>query len=85
MRQDKLTTKLQEALSDASSLAVGNDNQYIEPLHLLVALLQQGDGGAQSLLQRAGRKCWWADGSAERGVRPFAEGDRYGRRDAGQS
>ena len=54
MRQDKLTTKLQEALSDASSLAVGNDNQYIEPLHLLVALLQQGDGGAQSLLQRAG-------------------------------
>jgi ATP-dependent Clp protease ATP-binding subunit ClpB len=54
MRQDKLTTKLQEALADAQSLAVGNDNQYIEPVHLLVALLNQDDGGARSLLQRAG-------------------------------
>ncbi|MBD8530479.1 MULTISPECIES: ATP-dependent chaperone ClpB [unclassified Massilia] len=54
MRQDKLTTKLQEALADAQSLAVGNDNQYIEPVHLLVALLDQDDGGARSLLQRAG-------------------------------
>jgi ATP-dependent Clp protease ATP-binding subunit ClpB len=54
MRQDKLTTKLQEALSDAQSLAVGNDNQYIEPVHLLVALLGQDDGSARSLLQRAG-------------------------------
>jgi ATP-dependent Clp protease ATP-binding subunit ClpB len=54
MRQDKLTTKLQEALSDAQSLAVGNDNQYIEPIHLLAALLNQDDGAARSLLQRAG-------------------------------
>ncbi|MDN4052087.1 ATP-dependent chaperone ClpB [Massilia sp. YIM B02763] len=54
MRQDKLTTKLQEALSDAQSLAVGNENQYIEPVHLLGALLNQDDGGARSLLQRAG-------------------------------
>ncbi|MFC4932632.1 ATP-dependent chaperone ClpB [Massilia sp. GCM10023247] len=54
MRQDKLTTKLQEALADAQSLAVGNDNQYIEPVHLLAALLNQDDGGARSLLQRAG-------------------------------
>ncbi len=54
MRQDKLTTKLQEALADAQSLAVGNDNQYIEPVHLLVALLNQDDGSARSLLQRAG-------------------------------
>jgi ATP-dependent Clp protease ATP-binding subunit ClpB len=49
-----LTTKLQEALADAQSLAVGNDNQYIEPVHLLGALLNQTDGGARSLLQRAG-------------------------------
>src|SRR5437879_2687850 len=54
MRQDKLTTKLQEALSDAQSLAVGNDNQYIDPVHLLTALLNQDDGAARSLLQRAG-------------------------------
>lgn len=54
MRQDKLTTKLQEAIADAHSLAVGNDNQYVDPVHLLTALLQQNDGSPQSLLQRAG-------------------------------
>lgn len=54
MRLDKLTTKLQEALSDAQSQAVGNDNQYIEPVHLLLALFEQADGGSRSLLQRAG-------------------------------
>ena len=54
MRLDKLTTKLQEALADAQSQAVGNDNQYIEPVHVLIALLNQEDGGARSLLQRAG-------------------------------
>ena len=54
MRLDKLTTKFQEALADAQSLAVGNDNPYIEPSHLLVALLNQDDGAARSLLQRAG-------------------------------
>ena len=54
MRLDKLTTKLQEALADAQSQAVGNDNQYIEPVHVLLALLQQEDGSARSLLQRAG-------------------------------
>jgi ATP-dependent Clp protease ATP-binding subunit ClpB len=54
MRQEKMTTKLQEALADAQSLAVGNDNPYIEPAHLVLALLQQDDGSARSLLQRAG-------------------------------
>jgi ATP-dependent Clp protease ATP-binding subunit ClpB len=54
MRLDKLTTKLQEALADAQSQAVGNDNQYIEPVHLLIALLNQEDGSSHSLLQRAG-------------------------------
>lgn len=34
MRQDKLTTKLQEAIADAHSMAVGNDNQYVDPVHL---------------------------------------------------
>jgi len=54
MRFDKLTTKLQEAIADAQSQAVGNDNQYIDPVHALIALLNQDDGAATSLLQRAG-------------------------------
>jgi ATP-dependent Clp protease ATP-binding subunit ClpB len=53
MRQDKLTTKFQEALSDAQSLALGNDNAYIEPVHLLAAMLRQEDG-PRALLERAG-------------------------------
>lgn len=54
MRFDKLTTKFQQALADAQSIAVGNDNPYIESQHMLLALLQQEDGGTASLLQRAG-------------------------------
>ena len=54
MRIDKFTTKLQEALGEAQSLALGRDQQQIEPQHLLAALLAQEDGGAASLLQRAG-------------------------------
>jgi len=53
MRIDKLTTKFQEALSDAQSLALGHDHAYIEPAHLLAAMLRQSDG-PKSLLQRAG-------------------------------
>ena len=53
MRQDKLTTKFQEALSDAQSLALGGDSAYIEPAHLLVAMLRQDDG-PRALLERAG-------------------------------
>ena len=54
MRFDKFTTKFQQALSDAQSLAVGSDNQFIEPQHLLLALLNDADSGATSLLARAG-------------------------------
>jgi ATP-dependent Clp protease ATP-binding subunit ClpB len=54
MRFDKFTTKFQQAVSDAQSLAVGNDQQFIEPQHLLLALLNQDDGGTSSLLARAG-------------------------------
>src|SRR5271167_4034022 len=54
MRLDKLTTKFQQALADAQSMALGNDNGFIEPYHLLAALLQQEDGGSASLLARAG-------------------------------
>ncbi|HBV20699.1 MAG TPA: ATP-dependent chaperone ClpB [Nitrosomonas sp.] len=54
MRFDKLTTKFQQALADAQSIAVGQDHAYIEPSHLLLALLQQEDGATASLLQRSG-------------------------------
>jgi len=54
MRQDKFTTKFQEALAEAQSIAVGNDHQYLEPLHLLAAMLRADDSGARSLLARAG-------------------------------
>ena len=53
MRIDKLTTKFQEALGEAQSLALGKDHAYIEPVHLLLAMLRQADG-PKSLLQRAG-------------------------------
>ena len=53
MRLDKLTTKFHEALSDAQSLALGKDHAYIEPAHVLVAMLKQGDG-PKALLLRAG-------------------------------
>ena len=53
MRLDKLTTKFQEALGEAQTLALGNDHAYIEPDHLLVAMLRQEDG-PRALLQRAG-------------------------------
>src|SRR5437762_8564899 len=54
MRFDKLTTKFQQALADAQSLALGHDAGFIEPQHLLAALLAQEDGGTTSLLARAG-------------------------------
>jgi ATP-dependent Clp protease ATP-binding subunit ClpB len=54
MRFDKFTTKFQQAFADAQSAAVGGDHAYIEPQHLLLALINQQDGGTASLLQRAG-------------------------------
>src|SRR5512138_448261 len=54
MRQDKLTTKFQMALADAQSLAVGRDHQFIEPIHVLTALLDQQGGSVRHLLDRAG-------------------------------
>ncbi|WP_397532497.1 ATP-dependent chaperone ClpB [Roseateles sp.] len=55
MRFDKLTTRFQEALAEAQSLAVTRDNPYIEPAHLLLAMLAQEDG-PRALLERAGVK-----------------------------
>jgi len=54
MRFDKFTTKLQEAFAEAQSLALGRDHQQIEPQHLLLALLDQEDGGVAGLIGKAG-------------------------------
>jgi ATP-dependent Clp protease ATP-binding subunit ClpB len=54
MRMDRLTSKFQIAVADAQSLAVGRDHQFIEPAHLMVALLDQQGGGLRHLLDKAG-------------------------------
>ncbi|NII09957.1 ATP-dependent chaperone ClpB [Oleiagrimonas sp. C23AA] len=54
MRMDKLTSRFQQALADAQSLAVGRDNNMLEPVHVLVALLDQQGGSAGPLLSHAG-------------------------------
>ncbi|MFT5171987.1 MAG: ATP-dependent Clp protease ATP-binding subunit ClpB [Gammaproteobacteria bacterium] len=54
MRMDKLTTKFQMCLSEAQSLAVGRDHQFIEPAHLMVAMLDQQGGTVRHLLTQAG-------------------------------
>jgi ATP-dependent Clp protease ATP-binding subunit ClpB len=54
MRMDRLTSKFQEALGDAQSLAVGRDHQFIEPVHLMTALLDRQGGSVRPLLTHAG-------------------------------
>src|ERR1700729_4496314 len=54
MRQDKLTAKFQAALADAQSLALGRDNQIIEPAHVLLAMLDDAGGTVRPLLIKAG-------------------------------
>ncbi len=54
MRTDKLTSKFQLALQDAQSLSLGKDHQFIEPTHLMIALLDQEGGSARGLLTQAG-------------------------------
>lgn len=54
MRLDRFTAKFQEALADAQSLAVGHDNQFIEPVHIMSALLSQDDGTVRPLITLAG-------------------------------
>ena len=54
MRIDKLTSKLQSALADAQSIAVGKDHNFIEPVHLMQALLDQQGGSVKPLLKQVG-------------------------------
>ncbi len=72
MRLDKLTTKFQEALGEAQTLALGADNAYIEPAHLLLAMLRQADG-PQSLLERASVNVQGLAKAAEAAVKRLPE------------
>src|SRR4029079_12679032 len=54
MRMDKLTSRFQQALADAQSLAVGRDHNVIEPVHLFLALLDQEGGSTRPMLAQAG-------------------------------
>jgi len=72
MRADKFTTKFQEALSDAQSLALGQDHAYIEPAHVLAAMLKQVDG-PKALLQRAGVNVQGLLTAAETAVRKLPQ------------
>ena len=68
MRTDKLTTKFQQALGEAQTLALGADHAYIEPAHLLLAMLRQEDG-PKALLQRAGVQISGLTAAAEGAVK----------------
>ena len=72
MRQDKLTTKFQEALSDAQALALANDNGYIEPVHLLLAMLKQDDG-PRALLEKSGVNIAGLEMSAQAALKKLAQ------------
>ncbi len=72
MRQDKLTTKFQEALSDAQSLALANDNGYIEPAHLLLAMLKQDDG-PRTMLEKAGVNVGGLTQAADSAIKKLAQ------------
>ncbi len=73
MRQDKLTTKFQEALAEAQSIALGNDHQYIEPVHVLAAMLRADDSGPRSLLQRAGANVTGLTKEAEAAIKALPQ------------
>ncbi len=72
MRMEKLTTKFQEALSEAQTLALGQDHAYIEPVHVLTAMLRQEDG-PKALLQRAGVNVAGLLGAAELAMKKLPE------------
>ncbi|MFP8777694.1 ATP-dependent chaperone ClpB [Hydrogenophaga sp. RWCD_12] len=72
MRLDKLTTKFQESLGEAQTLALGADHAYIDPAHVLLAMLRQADG-PKSLLQRAGVNVAGLTKAAEAAVKRLPE------------
>ena len=83
MRLDKLTTKFQEALGDAQSLALGNDHAYIEPVHLLAAMLRQEDG-PRALLARAGVNVASLKAALAQAITRLPKVEGHGGEDAGR-
>ena len=89
MRMDKFTHPLQVALADAQSLALGRDHNFIEPQHLLAALLQQSGGVARPLLQKAGVNLGQLDANVEQALQALPQlsggaGDVHLSNDAGR-
>ncbi|MDP3537861.1 MAG: ATP-dependent chaperone ClpB [Azonexus sp.] len=78
MRIDKFTTKFQQSLSDAQSLAIGGDQQFIEPQHLMLALINQEDGGTTSLLARAGTNVPALRSDLERAIKNLPQVSGHG-------
>lgn len=74
MRLDRLTNKFQLALADAQSLALGHDNQFIEPLHLMSALLNQEGGSVSPLLTSAGINAGQFAHRYQSGIKSFTAG-----------
>ena len=72
MRIEKLTTKFQEAFGEAQTLALGNDHAFIEPVHVLLAMLKQDDG-PKALLQRAGVNIAGLTAAAEAAMRKLPQ------------
>ncbi len=72
MRIEKLTTKFQEALAEAQSLALGNDNQYIEPVHVLAAMIRTDDA-PKALMNRAGVNVAGLLASAEAAIKKLPQ------------
>jgi len=73
MRLDKLTTQFQQALAEAQSLANGSDHPYVEPLHLLSAILAQPEGSGRALLERAGVRIPALRAAVDAGLRRIAQ------------
>ena len=80
MRTEKFTTKFQDALADAQSLANGNDHQFIEPFHVMLAMLDQQNAGTRQLLLQSGIKIddFRADLNQALKRNPVVEGDAAG-------
>ncbi len=73
MRLDKLTTQFQQALADAQSQALANDHQYVEPVHLLAAIVAQPDGSGRALLERAGVRLPALKAAIDAGIKRIAQ------------